>query len=52
MLNPACGVDVSRRSSQSEVGSPKGVVPNRSTYARIKAIETFSQNKNVLFNNS
>ncbi len=27
-LNPACEVDLSRRSSKSEVGSPKGGAPN------------------------
>src|SRR5210317_1826319 len=27
-MNPACGVDVSRPSSQSELGSPQGAAPN------------------------
>ena len=31
-LNPACGVDLSPRSSKSEVGSPKGLVSNLSTF--------------------
>jgi hypothetical protein len=43
-LNPACGVDVSRRSSKSEVGSPKGVDPNRLTLAYLLAdAKSFSE---------
>ena len=47
-LNPAGGVDVSRRSSKSEVGSPKGVAPNRSTYLYL-AQQTNSMKKEYIF---